>query len=386
VKSGAAEVDACIGMGPVEKCADARLLLVIGSLGGGGAERQLSDMANFWADRGADVTLATWSGPEIPDHYALHERVSRVWLCGQDTRALRAGVRGMLRLRQLARTLKPDALLSFIDVSNIYSIVATRGLGVRTVVAERTHPALNRTIGWHWRLLRRLWYAQADVVVAQTEDAARWLRRHCAARVTVIPNSLRDLKLAGGPRETLILGIGRLSAEKGFDVLLRAFAKMAHRFADWRITIIGDGPARDTLVRLRDDLKLSAQVEFCGAVDRVEPWLSRAAILVHPSRREGFPNVVLEALGAGMAVVSSDCRAGPAELIEDGINGRLVRVDDVEGFAAAMIELMLDAAKRARFGQEGRRVRQRFSPDLIMQKWSTCLWPGHASANGIALR
>jgi GalNAc-alpha-(1->4)-GalNAc-alpha-(1->3)-diNAcBac-PP-undecaprenol alpha-1,4-N-acetyl-D-galactosaminyltransferase len=386
VKSGAAEVDACIGMGPVEKCADARLLLVIGSLGGGGAERQLSDMANFWADRGADVTLATWSGPEIPDHYALHERVSRVWLCGQDTRALRAGVRGMLRLRQLARTLKPDALLSFIDVSNIYSIVATRGLGVRTVVAERTHPALNRTIGWHWRLLRRLWYAQADVVVAQTEDAARWLRRHCAARVTVIPNSLRDLKLAGGPRETLILGIGRLSAEKGFDVLLRAFAKMAHRFADWRITIIGDGPARDTLVRLRDDLKLSAQVEFCGAVERVEPWLSRAAILVHPSRREGFPNVVLEALGAGMAVVSSDCRAGPAELIKDGINGRLVRVDDVEGFAAAMIELMLDAAKRARFGQEGRRVRQRFSPELIMQKWSACLWPGHASASGIALR
>jgi GalNAc-alpha-(1->4)-GalNAc-alpha-(1->3)-diNAcBac-PP-undecaprenol alpha-1,4-N-acetyl-D-galactosaminyltransferase len=386
VKSGAAEVDACGGMRPVEECADARLLLVIGSLGGGGAERQLSDMANFWADRGAEVTLATWSGPEIPDHYALHERVSRVWLCGQDKRALRAGVRGMLRLRQLVRTLKPDALLSFIDVSNIYSIVATRGLGVRTVVAERTHPALNRTIGWHWRLLRRLWYAQADVVVAQTEDAARWLRRHCAARVTVIPNSLRDLKLAGGPRETLILGIGRLSAEKGFDVLLRAFAKMAHRFADWRITIIGDGPARDTLVRLRDDLKLSAQVEFCGAVGRVEPWLSRAAILVHPSRREGFPNVVLEALGAGIAVVSSDCRAGPAELIEDGINGRLVRVDDVEGFAAAMTELMLDAAKRARFGQEGRRVRERFSPELIMQKWSVCLWPGHASPNGIALR
>ncbi len=355
-----------------------RLMLITGGLQGGGAERQLADMANYWADKGNDVTLATWSGPETPDFYPLNGRVMRVWLdVGTSGRlpfaTLILSVRRVRLLRRILRDSRPDAVVSFIDVPNIYAILAARGLNIRVVVAERTHPAINRTIGGAWRLLRRLCYSQADAVVAQTQDAGRWLERNCRARVTVIPNFLRELPAEEYSREKTIIAVGRLSSEKGFDLLLQAFAGLAAKFPDWRVCVLGDGIERASLMRLRDELQMTDRIEFVGEVRQVETWMARAALLVHPSRREGFPNVVLEAMGMGMAVICADCRAGPSELIEDGANGRLVPVDDVRALAQAMAELMTSPLLRERLGAEARKVRARFSQDLIMEKWQACL-------------
>ncbi len=355
-----------------------RLMLITGGLQGGGAERQLSEMANYWAGRGHDVTLATWSGPETLDFYPLNGRVTRLWLeVGTLSRLpfgrLISSVRRVRLLRRILRDSRPDAVVSFIDVPNIYAILAARGLNIRVIVAERTHPAINRTIGRAWRLLRRLCYSQADAVVAQTQDAGRWLERNCRARVRVIPNFLRDLPAVHCSREKTIIAVGRLSFEKGFDLLLEAFASLSARFPDWRVCVLGDGIERASLMRLRDELQMTDRIEFVGEVRQVETWMARAALLVHPSRREGFPNVVLEGMGMGMAVICADCRAGPSELIEDGVNGRLVPVDDVRALEQAMSELMTSPLLRERLGAEAIKVRARFSQDLIMEKWQACL-------------
>ncbi|HVO48294.1 MAG TPA: glycosyltransferase, partial [Steroidobacteraceae bacterium] len=163
------------------------------------------------------------------------------------------------------------------------------------------------------------------------------------------------------------------SREKGFDVLLRAFAGIAAQFPQWRVGILGEGVERESLRRLSEELQLAARVEFAGEVREVETWMARAGLLVHPSRREGFPNVVLEAMGMGMAVISADCRAGPAELIENRVNGRLVPVDDVQALSRAMTELMSNPAERERLGGEARKVRERFAPERIMARWEACL-------------
>jgi glycosyltransferase involved in cell wall biosynthesis len=361
-----------------------RLTLITGSLEGGGAERQLSEMANYWAAAGATVTLATWSGPDSKDFYPLAPGVARLWLDAREPgRApfgtLGLSVRRIRKLRRILQDTRPDAILSFIDVPNIYTILAAFGLGIRVVVAERTHPAMNHTISRPWRVLRRICYSRAHAVVAQTQDAGRWLERHCRARVTVIPNSLRELPQTQCERELLIIAVGRLSPEKGFDLLLKSFAKLAPQFEGWRVCIIGDGAARAALTQLRDELKLQDKVEFIGEVRQVEPWMARAGLLVHPSRREGFPNAVLEAMGMGLAVICADCRAGPSELIEDGVNGRLVPVDDLEALQRAMSELMASAGVRERLGFEARKVRQRFGQDLIMDQWQACLSGPRAS-------
>jgi GalNAc-alpha-(1->4)-GalNAc-alpha-(1->3)-diNAcBac-PP-undecaprenol alpha-1,4-N-acetyl-D-galactosaminyltransferase len=356
-----------------------RLLLIVGSLQAGGAERQLSEMANYWSARGIQVTLATWHGPEVEDFYILDRTIERVHLGVSGSRvrllSLIGVIGGIMRLRRLIRTSRPNTVLSFIDVSNVCSIVAAAGLGVRVVVAERTHPALRRSMSLPWRWLRRLCYRHADVVVAQTRDAAGWLERKCRARVSVIPNALRQLPDLECRREPLIVAVGRLTTEKGFDLLLHAFQRLCRQFPQWRVCVLGEGTELDALMRLSEELELAPRVEFVGEVREVDRWLARASLLVHPSRREGFPNAVLEAMGMGLAVICANCRAGPSELIQDGINGRLVPVDDVDALACVMRELMSSPDSREALGRAARQVRQRFGQEQIMEGWRACVLP-----------
>ena len=340
----------------------------------------MADMANYWAKNGFDVALATWSGPEVADFFPLDPAVRRAWLnvtlpaaslLGQ----MRAGYRRIQRLRGLLKEMRPDAVLSFIHTSNVLAILATLGLGVRVVVSERSQPAADPTISRAWRFLRYLLYRRPDAVVAQTADAARWIAENCGVEAIVIPNALRPLPPTEIARQPLVLAIGRLSRLKGFDLLLQAFAGIAPRFRDWSLAVVGDGEELENLLRLRDELKITDRVEFIGQSREIESWMSRAALVVQPSRLEGFPNAVLESMGMGAAVIAADCRSGPAELIVDGVNGRLIPVEDVGTLERVMAELMSRPSLRESLGREAATVRQRYSQDVIMAKWEACLMP-----------
>jgi glycosyltransferase involved in cell wall biosynthesis len=361
------------------------LLLLVASLQGGGAERQLSDMANYWAAKGWQVNLATWSGPEVADFYALDFRIRRLTFesgSKDATRAsrIRANLGRVARLRKSLVAARPDAVLSFMTESNLLAILAGAGLNVRVIVSERVQPAFHETLPWTWRILRRVLYRWADAVVAQTQDTAQWLRRNCRTAVTVIPNALRVLPEPSSERTTLIVAVGRLTRQKGFDLLLRAFARIAGTFPDWRLALVGEGEERENLTRLRGELLLDERVEFIGQTSDVVGWMARAGLIVQPSRFEGFPNVVLEGMGLGAAVISADCPSGPSDMIEDGVNGRLVPVDDVDGLAKVMTELMSSPAERARLGRAASAVRARYRQDVVMDRWETCLLPQFAKS------
>ena len=226
-------------------------------------------------------------------------------------------------------------------------------------------------------MLRKLLYSRAGAVVAQTEDAANWLRKTCSAKACVIPNPLRNLPVLGTDREMLILAVGRLYRQKGFDLLLKAFARIHNNFEDWTVEIVGEGPEKSSLLELRDQLKLNEKVILADPVKDIESLMSRAGLVVQPSRFEGFPNVVLEAMGMGAPVISADCPSGPAEIIKDGIDGRLVPVDDFVALAKVMQELMSQPELRTSLGNEALKVRQRYRQESIMELWEECLIPGH---------
>jgi GalNAc-alpha-(1->4)-GalNAc-alpha-(1->3)-diNAcBac-PP-undecaprenol alpha-1,4-N-acetyl-D-galactosaminyltransferase len=365
------------------------VLLVIGTLSGGGAERQLSDMANYWADKGWKVILATWSGPELPDFYSLHPAVVRAHLNVETSRGtflarVRANIGRVLRLRQLLSATRPDAVLSFVTESNLLAILAGIGFKARLVVSERIQPALQTQVPRPWRILRRLLYAAADDVVAQTKDAAGWLEKHCRISVSVVPNALRPLPTPCCDRRPIIVAVGRLTHQKGFDLLLRAFARIASTVTDWNAVIIGEGHERENLTRLRDELLLNERVEFVGQSRETVAWMSRAGLIVQPSRFEGFPNVVLEGMGLGAAVISADCRSGPSDMIEDGVNGRLVPVEDVDALAKVMADLISRPDERERLGRAACAVRERYRQDVVMGKWETCLFPHKAPTEACA--
>jgi GalNAc-alpha-(1->4)-GalNAc-alpha-(1->3)-diNAcBac-PP-undecaprenol alpha-1,4-N-acetyl-D-galactosaminyltransferase len=362
-------------------------MIVTGSLEAGGAERVLADMANYWNSKGWRITLATWAGPSSEDFYELDPGVQRLWLDvdAPNTPLLakvQAYVRRIRKLRGVLAIARPDAVLSFIDTSNVMTLLACVGLRLRVIVSERVNGAAVVYIPWMWRASRIATYWRADAVVAQTRDAARWIAKLCGVKAIAIPNPLRALPETEGPRESMVLAVGRLTHQKGFDLLIRAFSDVAHEFSNWRLVIIGTGPERSALLRLSEQLLLGDRVEFRSPVKDIELWMARAGLVVQPSRFEGFPNVVLEAMGMGAAVISADCRSGPAEIIKDGVNGRLVPVEDVAVLSQVMSELLRQPAERVRLGNEARKVRQVFRQDLVMQQWERCVVPslqGHSA-------
>jgi GalNAc-alpha-(1->4)-GalNAc-alpha-(1->3)-diNAcBac-PP-undecaprenol alpha-1,4-N-acetyl-D-galactosaminyltransferase len=356
------------------------VLLVIGTLQAGGAERQLSDMASYWAAKGWKVILATWCGLETVDFYPLHSNVVREHLnietgAAAVLRRVRSNLRRVFKLRKMLSTIRPDAVVSFVTESNVLTILAGLGLEIRVIVSERVQPAVHLTLPHLWYLLRKILYRRADEVVAQTRDAALWLEYNCRTATRVIPNALRSMPEPSADRGFTIVAVGRLTHQKAFDILLKAFALNAPGFGEWHLVVIGEGHELANLMRLRSELRLDQRVDFIGQTSNVVDWMAHAGLVVQPSRFEGFPNVVLEAMGLGAAVISTDCPSGPADMIKDGVNGRLVPVDDVGMLASVMAELMSNADERRRLGRAASGVRQRFRQDIVMDKWEACLFP-----------
>ena len=355
------------------------LLLVSASLEGGGAERQLAELANYWAAAGStSVSLVTWTGVDVDDFYVLHSGVRRVHLNVMSNAQgffprVMLGARRIRALRRVLLAEEPDAVLSFLTETNVLTILASLGLHTRLVISERANPAFDTTVSSLLSTLRRWLYRLSYAVVAQTDAAAQWIASNCGARTRVIPNVLRDLPIPGRAREPLIVAVGRLARQKGFDLLVRAFSQVAAQFPGWSVAILGEGRERGGLLQLCSELGVPGRVALVGRVADVDSWLARAGVVVQPSRFEGFPNALLEAMGMEAAVISADCPSGPSELIENGVNGRLVPVEDVDALTAALRQLLADPDMRARLGREAGKVRDRFHAQRIMAQWNQCL-------------
>ncbi len=173
-----------------------RVVIVVSSLGGGGAERVVVDLARYLRDAGRDVTLFTLTGDDNADAYAVPEGVRQM---RTDIRrpafslldSVRFAFRHLRVMREAIKSADPDVVLSFIDQTNIRAILCLLGTGVPVIVSERLHPAHN-PISMLWRIARRLTYPLADAVTVQSEDGAAWLRRRMyARRPVIISNAVR---------------------------------------------------------------------------------------------------------------------------------------------------------------------------------------------------
>lgn len=350
------------------------IVLVISSLQAGGAERVMSILANGLCERD-HVTLVKLS--ELDDHYEVDPRVEiRSISAGPRTltsRLLINRCRIIWRLRQELQRAPSDVVLSFIDLTNIRTLIAARGLGVPVIISERTDPTRHRIKVVH-RVLRKVVYPWADVLVVQTEAVARWARTFMRENaVRVIPNPVVLDGTDTTERADLVIAMGRLAREKGFEVLLDAFAASSAVTMGWRLCILGDGPERTALSEQARRLGLTDVVDFPGVVSDPRLWLRRAGLFVLPSRYEGFPNALLEAMTCGAPVIASDCPSGPAEIVCDDSVGRLVQVGDVRTLAGAIDELLADAPARMRLGDRGRASVRRFAAPEVIAQWHSLL-------------
>lgn len=360
--------------------------LVISSLSAGGSERVLSVMANHWAAKDRQVTLVTLSDTS-DDHYALDARVRRVALgvasvSNSPWVALASNARRIVTLRRAIRETAAPVVISFGDRTNVLTLLATVGTGIRVIVAERTDPRRSK-LGRAWSRLRTLTYRRAYRLVVQTGGLMSWASPLVGAqRCFVIENPVRDVDTRSwteAPERTsrTVLGVGRLVRLKGFDILLRAFAQVAQEFDDWNVVILGEGGEREALGDLARHLAIDGRLSMPGLVLDPERVMARSDLFVLASRYEGFPNALLEAMGVGMAVIGTKT-AGSSEIIKDGLNGLLVPIDDAPALAQAMGGLMRNGQARATLGHGARGVRERFGIDHVMAKWDGLIDSGWA--------
>ena len=347
-----------------------RICCCIHSLGPGGMERVMSELINgFIREHNAEVHVILY-GIRRDCFYELDERavIHRPPFIFTNQHRTWCTLKTIAYLRREIKGLKPDTVLSFGNYWNSLVLLSTWGLQTPIYVSDRSSPVKN--MGWLQNHLRIWLYPRATGVIAQTTKAKEcYDKLFRQSNYAVIGNPVREIP--GDEtvaRENTIVSVGRLIKTKHYDRMIRLFVELNR--PDWRLVIVGgDAQKQNLMARLQELLaKLGnpSNIELAGTQKDVEGYLRRASIFAFTSSSEGFPNVIGEAMSAGLPVVSYDCVAGPSDMIEDGVNGYLVPVFDDELFKQRLLELMDSVELRQRLGQKARESIRHFGVKNIV--------------------
>ena len=374
-----------------------KIVLLISSMNAGGAERVAAALANRWVALGHEVWIVPcFSQGSGQSFYALDERVKLHWLVDDLPKSrLLSRVLKPLVLRSKLKAWQPDVVVSFLTNVNVTALLATQGLSVPVVVCERTNPLSESHLPFVLRKLRKGLYPKAAAVMMQTAAAARdyALYRPSIKYIPAIANPIsadliEELKAvdeqvsikSDAAEPKVLISMGRLVEIKRFAFLIDCFADLAKDFPQWQLHIYGSGPLADKLAAQIKRLSLSEQVFLKGATKT--PWqvMREADAFAMSSEREGFPNVLLEAMANGLPSIAIDCPYGPAELTQQGQAALLVPLEMADqgdyaqttrkAFIDGLAKLLSDELLRERLASEGQQhVLENYSEEKVIADW-----------------
>lgn len=349
----------------------------------GGVERMAVTLVNALAARGHDVDLMTWDLAGAETFYPLDSRVSWQRLnMGDPARKAAPGLRlrRLKAMRGYLQRVSPDVIVAFQEGPFLAVAVSALGLGIPVVAAERNAPhRFEHLRAGRYRNLIFQSFRLAARVTVQLESYRDCYPAYLRRRVVAIPNPVNPAQSFALPGDQdanpkVLLSIGRLSYQKNFPVLLKAFAALASEFPDWHLVILGEGEQEASLRALASRLDISDRVELAGACRDVERYYVSSHLFCLPSLWEGFPNALAEALAHGLPAVGFAGCAGVNELIHDGETGRLAPGNgSPESLIGALRHLMADGKARSRFGAAAVSSMCAYSPEGIFDRWDTFL-------------
>jgi glycosyltransferase involved in cell wall biosynthesis len=373
-------------------------ILLVSAWGMGGTIRAAINLAGYLASHHDVEIISTYRRREQP-YFAFDPRVQVVAL---DDERPGAVPRHLRPLRAVLRRI-PSALYDPADIRkhnhNLWTDVQLlRRLRGQRGVLIASRPGLNMlavdlavpglvTIGVeqmnlrsHRKLLRkrmRRRYGRLDGLAVLTEQDRREYESALDGKAPPmwrIPNTVRDIE---PPQADLgakrIFAAGRHTPQKGYDMLIPAFAPVAAAHPDWELRICGRGQRTAQLQAKIDELRLGGQVTLAEPSEDIPGEMAQASIYVLSSRYEGFPLVLIEAMSKGMAVVAFDCPTGPADIVDDHRNGILVPAQDVEGLTAGMLEMVEDEELRRRCGAAAIETARAYTMDAVGPQWDDML-------------
>ena len=356
------------------------ICLVVHSLQAGGMERVMAELAGYFSKKETVKVHLVLYGINRDIFYVLPNNViiHKPSFTFNDTKRKISSLKTLRFLRKKIKEIKPDAILSFGEYWNNFVLMATLGLHYPVFVSDRSQP--DKSLGKTQDKLRQWLYPFAQGIIAQTEKAKQVYQsiyRH--GNIMVIGNPIRKIQNIEEviERENIVLMVGRLIESKHQDKLIELFVKINN--PRWKLVIVGyDHLKQNHLARLQEmvkELGVEDRVILTGKQSNVERYYLQSKIFAFTSSSEGFPNVIGEALSAGLPVVAFDCVAGPSEMITDNENGFLVPLFDYELFQENLALLMSDVSKREQFSLNARESIKKFSVENIGERFFKFIIP-----------
>ena len=275
-------------------------------------------------------------------------------------------------LRAAIQQTNPSVVIAFGWQANIITILACRNLGCKVIISERNDVA-NRPLEAPWEDFRTGLYNRADIVTANTVGALKTMQAYVDPdKLVFVPNPIeRHESVVTTPRPTspLILVVGNLDRLKAHDILLQAFARLAPALSNWRLAIVGGGDEEKALHEQVRILGIADRVDWHGRVANPFVFYHAASIFVLPSRSEGMPNAVMEAMSCGLPVVVTSASPGPLDLVKDGETGLVVQAGHPDALARAIELLAGNPTLRRRLGDAARKRISEYELSNVMPIW-----------------
>ena len=345
-----------------------RIAILSHGASGGGSERVCTLIANSLVEKGYEVYFYALHSDKR--EYYIDSRVKYVY---GDCQGSKKSIRFVKRTYKLRSFLKKEHIDAFISFIYDEGLAAYKNKKIKKIFSLRNDP--NRIQKNKKKLIESL-YADADKVVFQTEDAKNFFDESISSHGVVIPNPILD-NLPMWDRDDHkkeIIAAGRLSKQKNFPMLLRAFASFAKTHEDYNLVICGDGELLGELTKLSEELGISDKVTFPGHVEDLHERMVKSAIYVSSSDFEGLSNSMLEALAIGIPTICTDCPIGGAKAyINDGVNGFLVPVNDSEALSQKLSILADDDNMCKNFSSESQKVKDVLCTSAICNRWEEVL-------------
>ena len=364
-----------------------KILFVIGSLSGGGAERVLCMLANELTKRRYEVYIAT--NTEAPIAYQFckdiefknlypkeRKKYDRIPLFSKLYKTLTL----FNKIRKTAKQIQPDVVIPFMTEMNLYVIISLIGTRLKIIASEHNTIDLERKANSLLKVITRHFaYRFADTVTVLTEVDKKSISTYLNNNIVVMQNplSFEPLKIEEFLETDVvrknILACGNISRyyHKGFDNLIIAFSKIAKSCPEWTLDIAGGGD-QESFAYLKELAKnngVENQVHFLGFCENINVVMKEHKIFVLSSRYEGFGMVLAEAMAMGCACISFNCIAGPGEIIQDGTDGILVEDQNLDELADKMLLLINNDDKRKELAKNAISSVKRFDIKEIADKW-----------------
>ena len=343
----------------------------------GGTENVSIMIANALAQRDEYEISFVSLFEEAPEpFFRIDDAISRYTVYAEPTHGIQHYCDTVGRLRKLVEDHHIDVLVDIDGILDMYSLPLKRKTGVKVISWE--HFNYHQNPGVPYRKLTRRWAARkADAIVTLTEADRKLYEQHAHPQcpVITIPNPMRQVmpEPVYDVTSKTIISSGRLTYQKGFDMLVDVAAKVLPPHPDWQWLILGEGEDRPMLEEKITQAGIGNQLILKGRVDDMDSYYRNAAMFVMTSRFEGLPMVLLEAKAYKLPIISFDCETGPAEIVANGVNGDLTRMSDIESMVEAISYLMDNATRRKDYSSHAVDGADRFSMDEIPEQWHELL-------------